>query len=165
MDIENSEIEAEIKKRERFGSCEVCNKNQAKYTCPRCELHTCSLNCSKIHKKELDCNGIRDKTKYIPLSKMTAVDFMNDYYFLEEATRFTKNVKTNSNVKNIKRLSGKFNKLKNAAKARNIRNDRKNETEKQQQLKEKEDTLLTKEVNNISDEDDEISPENYFFSN
>lgn len=46
------------------------------------------MECLKIHKKELECDGIRDKTKYIPLKKMTDMDFMNDYYFLEECTRY-----------------------------------------------------------------------------
>ncbi|CAG9797445.1 unnamed protein product [Chironomus riparius] len=121
MEVENIELEEEIKKRERFGSCEVCDQNQSKYTCPKCELHTCSLNCSKIHKKELECDGIRDKTKYIPVKKMTPMDFMNDYYFLEEATRFTKEIKTNWKVKSTKKLSNKFIKLKKAAQQRNIK--------------------------------------------
>ncbi|XP_070500506.1 box C/D snoRNA protein 1 [Chironomus tepperi] len=121
MEIDNAELEAEIKKRERLGSCEVCDQNEAKYTCPKCELHTCSLNCSRIHKKELECDGIRDKTKYIPVKKMTPMDFMNDYYFLEEATRFTKEIKTNWKVKCTKKLSNKFIKLKKAANQRNIK--------------------------------------------
>jgi hypothetical protein len=79
------------------------------------------LSCAKIHKKELDCDGIRDKTKFIPIRKMTTMDFMNDYYFLEEATRFTKEVRGNYKLKGTKKLNHKVIKLKKAAMARNIK--------------------------------------------
>lgn len=46
------------------------------------------MACIKIHKKELDCNGIRDKTKYIPIRKLTENDLMSDYTFLENCTQF-----------------------------------------------------------------------------
>ncbi|CRK86526.1 CLUMA_CG000262, isoform A [Clunio marinus] len=105
----------------RLGNCEVCNVNASKYSCPRCELKTCSLNCSKLHKTELDCNGIRDRTKYIPLNQMTSLDFMNDYYFIEEASRFTKGKQHNKKVKNDSRLNHKFIKLRKQAFNRNIR--------------------------------------------
>lgn len=72
----------------RLGLCEVCNTGQAKYTCPKCEVKSCCLKCINIHKKELNCDGIRDRTKYVALRKMTKMDMMSDYYFLEEATRF-----------------------------------------------------------------------------
>lgn len=72
----------------RLGKCEVCAVQEAKYTCPKCEVKTCQLACLKIHKKELECDGLRDKTKYIPLKKMTKMDFMSDYNFLEECTRY-----------------------------------------------------------------------------
>lgn len=105
----------------RLGSCEVCNVNPSKYTCPRCELKTCCLKCIKIHKAELECDGKRDRTKYKALKHMTSMDFMNDYYFLEEATRFTKEVKSNTKVKNQSRLNLRFIKLRNAALSRNIK--------------------------------------------
>ncbi|XP_053951530.1 box C/D snoRNA protein 1 [Anastrepha ludens] len=72
----------------RLGKCEVCAADNARYCCPKCEVKTCCLRCVQIHKKELDCDGIRDRTKFIPLRKMTKMDFMNDYYFLEECTRY-----------------------------------------------------------------------------
>lgn len=71
-----------------LGLCEVCNFLEAKYTCPKCEVKTCCVRCLQIHKKELDCNGIRDKTKFIPIRNMTKMDFLSDYTFLEEATRY-----------------------------------------------------------------------------
>ncbi|XP_041774402.1 box C/D snoRNA protein 1-like [Anopheles merus] len=77
----------------RLGYCEACSANAAKYTCPRCDVKTCSMECLNIHKAELKCNGIRDRTKYIPLVKMTKMDLMNDYYFLEDCTKFVQNRK------------------------------------------------------------------------
>lgn len=61
----------------RLEDCEVCDSKKAKYTCPKCEVRTCSLTCINIHKKELDCNGIRDKTKYIPLNSFTDLDLLS----------------------------------------------------------------------------------------
>lgn len=101
----------------RLGKCEVCNFNMAKYTCPKCEVKTCQLECLRIHKKELNCDGIRDKTKYIPLKQITESDLMSDYVFLESATNFTSARRTDK----IKRcparnqLSTKEIKLKKAA--------------------------------------------------
>ncbi|XP_013105406.2 box C/D snoRNA protein 1 [Stomoxys calcitrans] len=77
----------------RLGKCEVCAALEARYTCPKCEVKTCCLNCVRIHKKELECDGIRDRTKFIPLKDMTKMDFMSDYYFLEECTRYVEDRK------------------------------------------------------------------------
>uniref|UniRef100_A0A182TGI7 Box C/D snoRNA protein 1 n=1 Tax=Anopheles melas TaxID=34690 RepID=A0A182TGI7_9DIPT len=77
----------------RLGYCEACTANAAKYTCPRCDVKTCSMECLNIHKTKLKCNGIRDRTKYIPLVKMTKMDLMNDYYFLEDCTKFVQDRK------------------------------------------------------------------------
>ncbi|KAH0564580.1 box C/D snoRNA protein 1 [Cotesia glomerata] len=71
----------------KLEKCEVCDKTQAKYSCPKCEVRTCSLACCRIHKRDLDCNGIRDKTKFIPLNKFTDLDLISDYRVLEELGR------------------------------------------------------------------------------
>lgn len=52
---------------------------------------------------------------------MTTMDFMNDYYFLEEASRFTKDIKYNKTVKNQARLNLRVIKLRKEAQKRNIR--------------------------------------------
>lgn len=52
---------------------------------------------------------------------MTTMDFMNDYYFLEEVTRFTKDIKSNEMVKNQNRLNLRFIKLRKEALNRNIK--------------------------------------------
>lgn len=66
----------------------MCNFDLAKYTCPKCEVKTCKLECARIHKKELNCDGIRDKTKYVPLRQITEADLMSDYVFLESCTNY-----------------------------------------------------------------------------
>lgn len=99
----------------RLGNCEVCSKVESKYTCPKCEVKTCSLECVNIHKKELQCDGIRDRTKFIPVRKMTENDFMSDYHFLEEATRFVELQKRNQIAsRNQSSLPQKKHKLRNA---------------------------------------------------
>lgn len=106
----------------RLGLCEVCNSISAKYTCPRCEVKTCCLSCLQIHKKELNCSGIRDRTKYIPLKKMTKLDFMSDYNFLEECTRYVEARRTDKRKMYShysKNLPPHLFKLRNAVKARN----------------------------------------------
>lgn len=107
----------------RLGKCEVCGANDAKYTCPKCEVKTCCLPCLQIHKKELECNGIRDRTKFIPLKKMTKMDFMSDYYFLEESTRFVEDRKRDRikrHTRYNKVLPSDLFRLRNAAADRNI---------------------------------------------
>lgn len=49
------------------------------------------------------------------------MDFMNDYYFLEEATRFTKTIKSNDKVLSLKRLQQKHLILKKAALSRKVK--------------------------------------------
>ncbi|XP_012284451.1 box C/D snoRNA protein 1 [Orussus abietinus] len=71
----------------KLEKCEVCASNKAKYTCPKCEVRTCCLTCLNVHKKELECNGIRDKTKFIPLHSFTDLDLLSDYRLLEEIGR------------------------------------------------------------------------------
>lgn len=103
--------------------CEVCAANAALYTCPKCEVKTCCLNCVRIHKKELNCDGIRDRTKFIPLKQMSKMDFMSDYYFLEECTRYVEDRKTDCLKKYTRYnrdLPMHLNRLRNAAKERKI---------------------------------------------
>ncbi|XP_043476945.1 putative box C/D snoRNA protein SPCC613.07 isoform X2 [Leptopilina heterotoma] len=63
---------------EKLENCEVCGKEAAKYTCPKCEVRSCSLTCSNIHKKELNCDGIRDKTKYLPIKAITELELASE---------------------------------------------------------------------------------------
>lgn len=63
--------------------CMICNEIPKKYKCPRCSVLTCSLNCVKIHKKNANCNGIRDATTYVTMNDYNQNHIRNDYHFLE----------------------------------------------------------------------------------
>ena len=61
----------------RLGLCEPCGLHPAKYTCPRCQMKTCSLACVNQHKESQGCNGIRDLTAYKSLSNFTELDLLS----------------------------------------------------------------------------------------
>ena len=61
----------------RSDVCEVCEIDEAKYTCPACETRSCSLKCVTAHKKDSDCDGIRPRTSYVSLEKFTDLHFLN----------------------------------------------------------------------------------------
>ncbi|PBP18808.1 hypothetical protein BUE80_DR010490 [Diplocarpon rosae] len=63
--------------------CTICHIEPPIYTCPRCFLPTCSLDCSKRHKIRSMCDGIRDPTVYRPISEVaTPWGLDHDYNFL-----------------------------------------------------------------------------------
>lgn len=47
-------------------------------------MKTCSLACCNKHKQDTQCNGQRDRTKYINKEEFTDLDLLSDYRFLEE---------------------------------------------------------------------------------
>jgi hypothetical protein len=67
--------------------CEICVDHEHKYTCPGCDMKTCSLRCCKEHKLTKNCNGIRDKTKFVKLTEFSEKELISDYSFLEEQAR------------------------------------------------------------------------------
>ncbi|KAL1743550.1 hypothetical protein HDZ31DRAFT_40682 [Schizophyllum fasciatum] len=67
--------------------CTICHQKTAIYTCPRCSLKSCSLQCSNAHKSASGCSGERDKAKYIPLKEYGYGALMDDYTFLEDIGR------------------------------------------------------------------------------
>ncbi|KAB7505962.1 Box C/D snoRNA protein 1 [Armadillidium nasatum] len=73
-----------IKKNGKLGMCQVCDENEAKFKCPRCELCSCSLLCVRKHKTENNCNGVRDRLKMMPKENMDNFTLLSDYRFLEE---------------------------------------------------------------------------------
>ncbi|EPQ12910.1 Box C/D snoRNA protein 1 [Myotis brandtii] len=75
------------KRKLAMSRCETCGTEEAKYRCPRCMRHSCSLPCVKKHKAELTCNGVRDKTAYVSLQQFTEMDLLSDYRFLEDVAR------------------------------------------------------------------------------
>ncbi|CAG9783374.1 unnamed protein product [Diatraea saccharalis] len=122
MSASDSESECGIKI-SRLGNCEVCGSSRAIYTCPKCEVKTCCLSCVRIHKKELECDGIRDRTKFIRVKDFTDSDLLSDYRLLEECARFVYGVKNDTKKKYTridKDLPIHLYKLKLAARQRGI---------------------------------------------
>ncbi|XP_076282457.1 box C/D snoRNA protein 1 [Lasioglossum baleicum] len=107
---------------EKIENCEVCGATKAKYTCPKCEVRTCCLQCVNIHKKELQCDGVRDKTKFVPLKSFTDLDILSDYRLLEEVGRSVEQLKKDPFKKCTRQnnLPVHLLKLKTAAFKRNI---------------------------------------------
>ncbi|RCI17048.1 hypothetical protein L249_2322 [Ophiocordyceps polyrhachis-furcata BCC 54312] len=65
--------------------CSVCNAAEPKYTCPRCQRRSCSVECVKNHKARSSCSGKRDETAYVPVSELRTVKGINhDYNFLQK---------------------------------------------------------------------------------
>lgn len=89
-----------VEKISRLGDCEVCGAASAKYTCPKCEVKTCCLDCVNIHKKELDCDGKRNKVKFLQMKKFSNLDLQSDYILLEETTRAVEKFAKHKLVKN-----------------------------------------------------------------
>ncbi|CAF0828852.1 unnamed protein product [Didymodactylos carnosus] len=67
--------------------CIMCKLNTIKYTCPRCQIKTCSLDCCLKHKKHFKCNGQRDRVSFKSLTDMNDLDLLSDYRLLEEINR------------------------------------------------------------------------------
>lgn len=105
----------------RLGPCEVCGFSEAKYTCPRCEVKTCCLACVNIHKKELECDGSRNRLLYKPLRKFDNLDLLSDYRLLEDVTRSVQKIQTDP-VKWVSRsLPGYLHVLGRASRDRGMR--------------------------------------------
>lgn len=64
--------------------CEECGDHAWKYRCPRCDVKTCSLACSRAHKTRLDCSGKRNKTEFVKLDDFDTAVLHSDFNFLEE---------------------------------------------------------------------------------
>ncbi|KAK3825513.1 MAG: hypothetical protein J3Q66DRAFT_106161 [Benniella sp.] len=71
--------------------CEICDLVVAKYKCPGCFCQTCSLRCSKQHKQDTTCTGVRSRTHFIDRKRYNEQNMMSDYNFLEEVGRTVDN--------------------------------------------------------------------------
>ncbi|XP_051515099.1 uncharacterized protein znhit6 [Myxocyprinus asiaticus] len=76
-----------VKRKIALSCCEVCGSEEAKYRCPNCMKHTCSLACVKRHKMLSGCRGVREKAAFVPLAQFNEIDMLNDYRFLEDTDR------------------------------------------------------------------------------
>lgn len=57
--------------------CLICLTNLPKYTCPKCGMKTCSLNCCLRHKKDFNCDGVRDHLSFVPLKSYSEQNFQS----------------------------------------------------------------------------------------
>ena len=46
----------------------------------------------RVHKTEAKCNGVRNQSKFVPISKFSELEMLSDYRFLESATRCIENM-------------------------------------------------------------------------
>ncbi|XP_061540310.1 box C/D snoRNA protein 1 [Phycodurus eques] len=76
------------KRKISLSNCGVCGFGEAKYKCPACLTHSCSLLCVKKHKEESRCSGVRNKTAFLNLSQFDEITLLSDYRFLEDTGRF-----------------------------------------------------------------------------
>ncbi|XP_053601997.1 box C/D snoRNA protein 1 [Plodia interpunctella] len=123
MSSSDSESSDEREPFSRLGDCEVCGDKKAIYSCPKCEVKTCCLSCVQIHKKELECDGVRDRTKFVRMKDFTDTELLSDYRLLEECARFVYGVKRDEKKKFTridKDLPVHLFKLKMAARKRGI---------------------------------------------
>ncbi|KPI38199.1 Box C/D snoRNA protein 1 [Cyphellophora attinorum] len=68
--------------------CAICHTGDQKYTCPRCNIHTCSLPCVKLHKVRASCSGIRDPAAYKRRADLaTASSIDSDFNFITSLER------------------------------------------------------------------------------
>ncbi|XP_042340168.1 box C/D snoRNA protein 1 [Plectropomus leopardus] len=89
--VENSGTEEEQKGTKRkisLSNCGVCGSEEAKYRCPGCLSHSCSLPCVKKHKEDSGCSGVRNKTAFVTLSHFDEMALLSDYRLLEDTGRF-----------------------------------------------------------------------------
>lgn len=87
------------------GLCSICHLNKFKYTCPSCGVQTCCVECVRRHKKQTECPGTVDKTRFVPRSELSkdSAHMNRDYNFLMNVDRHIQlgrdDVK--SNAKNV----------------------------------------------------------------
>ncbi|KAK6460844.1 hypothetical protein DFJ63DRAFT_336771 [Scheffersomyces coipomensis] len=91
--------------------CSICHINTYKYKCPACGSKTCSIECVKRHKKQTECSGIADHTKFVPRKELSSdtTHLNRDYNFLLNLDRRIQVGKDDarSNAKNV--FKRKFN--------------------------------------------------------
>ncbi|VUG20354.1 DEBR0S7_02124g1_1 [Brettanomyces bruxellensis] len=84
-------MEGNVGSEEKEQDCSVCHVNKSKYMCPSCGTRTCSLNCFKRHKLQMNCTGKSDvtlnKTRYAPKGQITNLSVQRDYNFLMKMDR------------------------------------------------------------------------------
>ncbi|KAM4628577.1 box C/D snoRNA protein 1 [Polymixia lowei] len=119
---EKSSLEDDVKRPKRkisLSKCSVCGSEEAKYRCPACLKHSCSLPCVKNHKDVSGCSGVRDKTAFVALSQFDEMNLLNDYRFLEDTGRLADGA-TRDTLVRTPRVTVKAKKLAANARKMNI---------------------------------------------
>ena len=98
--------------------CKICSKAICKYKCPRCNMGTCSLNCSKNHKKIYSCDGSKTRTNFVPISKFDLPQLKQDYSFLDEVITVANKCRKVNYEKFRKPLEGRFKQLRQFCKSK-----------------------------------------------
>ncbi|KAK0048750.1 box C/D snoRNA protein 1-like isoform X1 [Biomphalaria pfeifferi] len=106
--VETSEKAVKNNCLKRKFPCEICNQTEAIYTCPCCELRTCSLPCVKEHKIRLGCSGERLKTAFVDKSQYGEGHLLNDYRLLEDANRKLYSFKSSQDNRKNHSFSGPY---------------------------------------------------------
>ncbi|XP_074491084.1 box C/D snoRNA protein 1 isoform X1 [Sebastes fasciatus] len=120
--VENNSLEEEeelrgTKRKISLSNCGVCGSEEAKYRCPACLGHSCSLLCVKKHKEDTGCSGVRNKTAFVTLSHFDEMTLLNDYRLLEDTGRFAdgatrdKLIRTPRSTSKAKRLAANARKM------------------------------------------------------
>ncbi|GMT10875.1 hypothetical protein PFISCL1PPCAC_2172, partial [Pristionchus fissidentatus] len=78
----------EAARRAASNKCDVCGENEKKYRCPKCDSRSCSLACSKKHKEDDNCDGVRG-----PWQPVAKISRLNEQRVNEDA-RFLNQVVT-----------------------------------------------------------------------
>lgn len=84
--------------------CEVCHVNEFKYKCPGCLKKTCSLECSKSHKRLDSCNGQSyDPVKYVSSETLKNADDEKheNNYLVQRDFNFLTNLKRQLEVQKL----------------------------------------------------------------
>lgn len=71
MEINFNPVESSLKSKAK---CEVCGKNEAPYTCPRCNLLYCSSKCYQDLTKHFNCSEEFYKEQVITELKMCKIE-------------------------------------------------------------------------------------------
>ncbi|GAA6221337.1 box C/D snoRNA protein 1 [Lates japonicus] len=107
------------KRKISLSNCGVCGSEEAKYRCPGCLTHSCSMLCVKKHKDDSGCSGVRDKTAFVRLSQFDEMALLSDYRFLEDTGRFADGTTRDSLIR-APRTTMKAKKLAASARKMNI---------------------------------------------
>eukprot|EP00696_Hemimastix_kukwesjijk_P006274 gnl/Hemi2/17949_TR5922_c0_g1_i1.p2 gnl/Hemi2/17949_TR5922_c0_g1~~gnl/Hemi2/17949_TR5922_c0_g1_i1.p2 ORF type:complete len:222 (+),score=49.38 gnl/Hemi2/17949_TR5922_c0_g1_i1:112-777(+) len=75
--------------------CNVCLVRTARYRCPvpLCQCRSCSLPCTRQHKQDTGCTGMRDRTGAVAIAHYDMDQLMHDYRLLEEISAVVKDSK------------------------------------------------------------------------